>query len=290
MQYYFLQCLWIKGNHIRSVVLGVQQTCKSLPPKPALTCGNIALGARTTHVYTKSMFATDRDRQIVQAVSRFGQLTSAQITELLFDGGSSATRPSRGLNRLLESRQLARIERRPIGGTGAGSGPYVYQLGTQGRKYFGRDKSYPYRSIHHHTLAIADAFIGLKRLEREGTIEVIGMATEPDTWRVIAGADLRPDLYVELGIPSKGMSISLWIEIDMGTERQKQLKEKLARYVHAYEHATEADMSVFPRILFLVPDDERHKELVWLINSGPEEAKELFRVQRQDSFPQLLLS
>lgn len=154
----------------------------------------------------------------------------------------------------------------------------------------GRDAGYPYRSVHYHTLAIADAFIGLKRLEREGTIEVIGVATEPDTWRVIAGADLRPDLYVELGIPSKRMSISLWIEIDMGTERQKQLKEKLARYWHAYQHATAEDMAVYPRVLFLVPDDERLKEINWLINSGPEEARELFRVQKQDCFPQLLMS
>lgn len=272
------------------MVLGVHVMWKSLPPKQGLTCGNFALGARTTRVYTKTMFATDRDRQIVQAVSRFGQLTSGQISELLFHDGSSPTRPSRALNRLLKTRHLSRIERRLIGGTGAGSGHYVYQLGTQGRKYMGRDAGYPYRSVHYHTLAIADAFIGLKRLEREGTIEVIGMATEPDTWKVVAGADLRPDLFVELGIISKQMSTSLWIEIDMGTERQKQLKEKLARYWHAYQHATEADMSVYPWVLFLVPDDERLKEITWLINSGPQEAKELFRVQKQESFPQLLLS
>ncbi|MCO4274289.1 replication-relaxation family protein [Pseudarthrobacter sp. HLT3-5] len=236
------------------------------------------------------MFATDRDRQIVQAVSRFGQLTSGQISELLFHDGSSPTRPSRALNRLIHSRHLSRIERRLRGGTGAGSAQYVYQLGTQGRKYVGREAGYPYRAVHYHTLAIADAFIGLKRLEREGGIEVIGMATEPDTWRVIAGADLRPDLHVELSVPSRRMNVSLFLEIDMGTERQKQLKEKLARYWHAYQHATEADMAVYPRVLFLVPDDERLRELTWLINSGPEEAKELFRVQMQDSFPELLLS
>lgn len=259
-------------------------------PKPGLTCGNIALGARTTHVYTKSMFATDRDRQIVHEVSRFGQLSSGQIFEILFHGAKSKTRLHDALKRLGKAGFLSTIERRPVGGTGAGSGPVVYQLGTKGRKYFGRDKGYPYRSIHPHTLAIADTAIGIKRLERQGSIEVIGMTTEPDTWKIIAGADLRPDLYVELGFPSKGISLSLWIEVDMGTERQKKLKEKLASYWHARQHATRDDISVFPRILFLVPDDERLKELTWLIDSGPTEAKELFRVQRQDSFPQLLLS
>ena len=262
----------------------------SKPPNPVLTWANIAMVARTTHVYTESMFATDRDRQIVQTVARFGQLTSGQISELLFHDGSSPTRPSRALNRLLQSRHLARIERRLIGGTGAGSGHYVYQLGTQGRKYLGREAGYPYRAVHYHTLAIADAFIGLKRLEREGTIEIIGMATEPDTWQTIAGADLRPDLFVELGIPSKGITLSLWIEMDMGTERQKQLKEKLARYWHAYQHATESDLKVFPVVLFLAPDDERVKELSYLVNSGPDEAKALFMVQHQGSFPQLLLA
>jgi hypothetical protein len=236
------------------------------------------------------MFATDRDRQIVHEISRYRQLSSGQIFELLFHGAKSKTRLHDALKRLKKAGFISMIERRPVGGTGAGSGPVVWQLGTKGRKYFEREKGYPYRSIHPHTLAIADAAIGLKRLERDGSIEIVGLATEPDTWQVIAGADLRPDLHVELGIPSRGMSVSLWIEVDMGTERQKQLKDNLARYMHAYEHVTEADMSVFPRILFLVPDDERLKELNSLINSGPAEAKDLFRVQRQDSFPQLLLS
>lgn len=262
----------------------------SLPPKPALTCGNIALGARTTHVYTKSMFATDRDRQIVHEVSRFGQLSSGQIYEILFHDGTSHTRLSRALNRLLKSRHLSRIERRLVGGTGAGSGQYVYQLGSQGRKYFGRDTKYPYRSIHPHTLAIADTFIGLKRLEREGSIEIIAKATEPDSWQVIAGADIRPDLFVKLGLVGQGVSVSLWIEVDMGTERQKQLKEKLASYWHVRQHVTLEELPIVPRVLFLVPDDERLKEVAWLIDSGPEQAKEMFRVQRQDSFPQILLS
>lgn len=236
------------------------------------------------------MFATDRDRQIVHEVSRYGQLSSGHIFELLFPGAKSQTRLHEALTRLRTAGYLATIERRPVGGTGAGSGPTVYQLGTKGRKYFGRDKKYPYRSIHPHTLAIADTAIALKRLEREGTIEIIGMATEPDSWQELAGVDIRPDLFVKLGLVGQGISVSLWIEVDMGTERQKQLKEKLANYWHVRQHVTMEELRTVPRVLFLVPDDERLKEIAWLIDSGPVEAKEMFRVQRQDSFPQILLS
>ncbi|WP_427007169.1 replication-relaxation family protein [Pseudarthrobacter sp. H2] len=237
------------------------------------------------------MIVSSRDAQIIRHISRFGMLTSRHINDLVFHDNTSSTPSNRVLARLTRDKYLARIERRSLGGTGGGSGTYVYQLASKGWVFMRKQTRYwPFRSINHHTLAIADAYVEVAKLERANRVEVIGLSTEPDCWVTIAGADLRPDMHLELSLPEKRMNVSLFVEADMGTERQKQLKEKLARYWHAYQHATEADMSVFPVILFLVPDDERLKELNWIINSGPDEAKALFRVQRQDSFPRLLLS
>ena len=97
-------------------------------------------------------------------------------------------------------------------------------------------------------------------------------------------------MHVEIAVPDNKVSLSLWIEIDMGTERQKQIKEKLARYWHAYRNIDERTMPTFPAILFLAPDDERVKELTWLIDRGEPEAQALFMVNRMDKFPEFLFS
>lgn len=139
-------------------------------------------------------------------------------------------------------------------------------------------------------LAVADVFVALKRLEADGHYKVLGFATEPDTWTEMAGVELRPDLYVEVGDQVQRKRISWWLEIDMGTERQKQIKDKLARYYHAWQHVDEDVIATFPLVVFLVPDEERVSELRWLISHGQGEARQLFRVERRESFPQSLLS
>jgi hypothetical protein len=237
------------------------------------------------------MLVSARDVEIIHLIARFNMLSSGHVNELLFQANTTNVPCNRVLGRLAKNKYLATIEKRMVGGTGGGSGQVCYQLGSKGWALVRREGRYwPFRSVNYHSLAIADAYVKLVRAEREGDIEIAGLSTEPDSWLTIAGADLRPDLLIEVAIPAKEMNVTLWLEVDQGTERQKQLKEKLARYWHAYQHATEADMKVFPVILFLVPDDERVKEINWLINSGPDEAKPLFRVQTQESFPQLLLS
>jgi hypothetical protein len=178
-----------------------------------------------------------------------------------------------------------------IGGNGAGSGHYVYQLASKGWELCKREGRYwPFRSVNYHSLAIADAYVALKEAEYTGLVKILGAVTEPDTWRVIAGAKIRPDLDLVLGLPIKRISLSLWVEVDLGTERASQIKEKLARYWHAYKHATENDLDTFPVILFLAPDQERVEELQGLIARGEKEAASLFMVALISAFPTFLLS
>ncbi|TFD15506.1 hypothetical protein E3T26_06910 [Cryobacterium sp. TMT1-21] len=236
------------------------------------------------------MLTLDRDRQIILSVDRFGQLATAHIAQLHF--AELTPKPmQRALTRLVERKYLARIERRMVGGTGAGSGQYVYQLGSAGWKLVGRvGKYWPFRTVNYHTLAIADSYMELLALEREKRIEIIGFTTEPDTWLDIAGADLRPDMFIEVRQVFEKKSLSLWVEIDMGTERQKALKDKLARYWHAYQHADADKLPVFPLVLFLAPDLKRAREIRWLIDNGPKEGQPLFLVSTVPEYARLLFS
>lgn len=233
---------------------------------------------------------TDRDRQIVLAVGRLKQVSTGHVRSLFFDGLSD--KPSkRALLRLTQRKYLARIERRLVGGNRGGSGQYVYQLGAEGWKLCRREGKYwPFRAVNYHTLAVADMFVAIRQLERESRYRVVGFSTEPDTWMTIAGAELRPDLYVELADEHMQRSLSWWLEVDMGTERQKQLRDKMANYWHAWQHAEEETMTTFPLVVFLVPDEERAQEVRWLIARGAEEAQQLFDVRLLADFPASLLS
>lgn len=237
------------------------------------------------------MLMHDRDRQILLTVARFGQASAGQLRSLHFADVSSVTPLRRALKRLVAHRLLAVIERRMVGGSGAGSGQYVYQLGSAGWTFTGRaGRYYPLRVVNYHTLAIVDAYVELVEMEREGRLSIEAVSSEPDSWMTIAGADLRPDLYVELTQDFTGRRWFLWLEIDMGTERQKAIKDKLARYWHAYQSATEEDLPAFPLVVFIAPDDARARELRWIVERGSEDAQRLFFVLTPSEWPRLLLS
>lgn len=117
-----------------------------------------------------------------------------------------------------------------------------------------------------HTLAIADVYIRCKQAERAGHIDILDYATEPDSWVTVAGAELRPDLYLDLGLPSKGERVVQWIEADLGSERRKQIVEKLDRYRHAYDHSDKYPLDIFPQLVFLANTAERARELCQMVS------------------------
>lgn len=236
------------------------------------------------------MLILDRDRQLVLSVARFQQLTAGHLRSIHFPDHLSNTPLDRTLKRLVERRFLARIERRMIGGNGAGSGHYVYQLGSAGWALVGREGRYsPYRAVNHHTLAIADAYVELLEYERKGSIEILGFHTEPDSWVRIEQVELRPDLFIEIYKPFHDITMQLWLEIDMGTERPKQIRQKLADYWHAYSHSSADVMPRATAVLFLSPDEDRAKTLRWIIEQGKEDAQKLFGAFTIGDFAELVL-
>jgi hypothetical protein len=237
------------------------------------------------------MQMTLRDRQIILTVGRFGQLASGHVRALYFSNIRSNTPCDRRLHSLTKNGYLRTLERRPVGGRGGGSGQLVYQLGSKGWDVCRREGKYwPFRSIDFHRLAVADAYVAIKRLEADGRYEVGLLVNEPDTHVEIGGAELTPDLHVEVEDKALARSHAWWLEIDMGTERQKQITDKLARYWHAYEHVDADVMPTFPLVIFLAPDVERARDLRRWIEQGPADAGALFKVELQTDFPQATLA
>lgn len=236
------------------------------------------------------MLIHDRDRQIVLSIARFGQLSSGHIAALHFSDLASGTPIWRAMTRLVDRGYVKRIERRLVGGTGAGSGQFVFQLGRAGHAFSQRQGKYwPFRTVDYHTLAIADAHLELVRAERAGRIRLDSFETEPNTHLIIGEADLRPDYYAEVADLIRRRNVLWWIEIDMGTERRKAIMDKLARYSYAREHATAKDLpGGFPLILFIAPDDARARELRSWVALGRQEYRELFVVSTMPEFTGLI--
>lgn len=226
---------------------------------------------------------TTRDRRIVALVGAFGQLTSKHVKALAFPDNDSMTPCNERLKKLTQMKMLARVERRLVGGDGGGSGLYSYQLGPAGWKLCGREGKYWGRkSIDHHALAIADVFVMLKEAERAGSIQVVGVSTEPDCWEVVGGEELRPDMLAEVALPHIGKRRLVWLEVDLGTERQRHVTEKVDRYIRAYKHAP--DGYRFPLVVFVAPDQERVLAIRWLIERRAGEYEALFQTVDNSEF------
>lgn len=228
------------------------------------------------------MTLAGRDLAVVQLVARFNQLSSDQLHKIIFSDRASRTPGDRVLKRLAERRYLARIERRMVGGSRGGSGQYVYQLDINGHSLFRSGRYQPMRTVNYHALAVTQCYISFLTLHRGQRINLVGYITEPDCWVVIGRHELKPDLFVELERPAGSGRLKVWLEIDMGTEGQRQIKEKLARYWDAFNSADDVEWPVFPVVVFVAVDEHRSRELKWFIEQGPIEAQPMFRVYTQD--------
>lgn len=230
-----------------------------------------------------------RDLSIIQFIARFNQCTSKQIQQLMFNGLTSHTPADRSLRRLVERRYLARIERRLVGGARGGSGQYVYQLGLEGHRMFKDGRWAPARAVSYHSLAITDCYLALVRLERARRLHIRGFTTEPDCHVTIGRYLLKPDLYAELERLDGSNRIRLMLEIDMGTQGQRQITEKFVRYWNAYNAASEDEWPPTGQfVLFVAVDEQRAEELRWLLEKGKPEQRALFRIKTLETLESAL--
>lgn len=225
-----------------------------------------------------------RDHSVITFVARFKQLTTTQINELAFADLSSPMPCHRTLHRLLDRAYVVRLEHRLVGGQRGGSGQYVYQLGREGHRQFSEGKYAPWTTISLHTLAIADAYLAVVRLERAGVLTINEYQTEPDCHEATGRYQLKPDLYLDTTRVVNGERLLVWFEVDRGTERPIRIRTKLERYWNAFNETTTEKWPHWPVIVWLAHSDERAEELRKILAQGPKEAKSMFRVMTLDDF------
>lgn len=218
---------------------------------------------------------SERDRQTLRTVHRHRLVSTRHLYEFHFWNHASEVSGIRACTRVLgrlESLRLIRRVSRPMGGHGGGSSSTIWALDVAGdrlsRHLEGRPgRSHTFEPSHQfqaHTLAVADAHVALLRGERAGLYELLEVASEPDTWRRFpsggAVVTLKPDLAAITASPDYE---DHWlIEIDLGTEGTTALLRKCQTYQrYRASGREEAAHGVFPRVLWLMPNQERADKL-----------------------------
>lgn len=227
----------------------------------------------------------DRDRKILTLLGDFSLLTERQIRELLFADNSSATPTHRALRRLLASRLITRLDIRLVGERG-GAGEYIYKLSPNGLRLCPPSTRHREKIGNYaHSLAIADVAVDLAKLQRSGAFTIKRLELEPDSWRTIAGVELRPDMRVDIERTSERQ---YFVELDLSTERSRHLTAKLDAYRQAWDGADVTKLRVFPLVVWVVPDTARQRFLERLVERQPEQARQLFRVTTSEGLAEAL--
>jgi hypothetical protein len=213
---------------------------------------------------------TDRDWAIVRSLEQLHFLTTRQLERLhcpsdSFTQLSAARTTRRQMIGLHQYGLVERLERR-IGGLRAGSASFVYRLSPLGARLLNHPSRRRSRepSLLHltHVLAVAELVVRLHESARaEAEVEVIEVQGEPDCWRSITAPHggrllLKPDLRLTVGVGDR--ELHWFVEQDNNSEHRPVLTRKCQAYLQAWRDATEQTTSgVFPRVLWVVPDEIR---------------------------------
>ncbi len=238
---------------------------------------------------------TSRDLNVVKRVADLRFVNGSQLTRLCFNLGDDPAVSARAARRaLLRLTRLGALDRLPrqVGGVRAGSAGYVYHLGLGGQRLAVERGWQPERRTRRslipgtlfvrHALQVAELHTRLVEADRSGSFELLELSGEPACWRSYGGLAaqrqmLKPDSYVRLGLGA--YEDSYFIEVDRGTEGSRALERQLQLYA-AYHGsgAEQAERNVFPRVLWLAPDERRASVIAEPVAGLGEPERDLFRV------------
>jgi hypothetical protein len=240
----------------------------------------------------------ERDWQIISTLARVRVATAAQIEALHF-ADVTARMARKRLSSLTDRRVLSRLPR-TVGGGQAGSSGYVYALDVAGQRLAdlagGGGQRRPWAlgtRFLAHSLAITDIYVRLVLAERSGDLRVARFVGEPASWRTFFGPGggrlvLKPDAYTVLLVG--GYEDHWFLEIDLNTEHAPAIGRKCATYRGYWRSGSEeARTGVFPRVLWLVPDERRSAVVRQVIRRQTSEAAELFDVALLDAVVERVL-
>jgi hypothetical protein len=227
-----------------------------------------------------------RDRAVLGTLARVRVATARQLYRLHFEGVTR--RQGRASLASLTGRRLITRLPRIIGGVRAGSSGYVYTLDVAGVRLMRPDHDRPQRPWNvgrmflDHSLAVTEPYVRLVEADRTRQLHLADFTTEPGCWRRFHGPGgarlvLKPDAVVRLVL---GQYEDRWfLEVDLDTESSTALARKCDLYRRYWQAGVEqARTGVFPKVLWLVPDERRHAVVIDVIGRQPEEAWPLFAV------------
>lgn len=243
---------------------------------------------------------SERDYAILHDVARCRLMHGRQVQQLYFPVGVHASLPSaarsarRVLRRLVDARLLITLERR-VGGVRAGSEGLVYGIGPAGRRLLKHERGAlqrePSLASVAHTLAVADWYVRLQLAHRAGAIELLTLQVEAEAWRYFTTfsgrALLAPDLFVHLRMGHE--ELAWWVEVDRGTEHRQSLRRKTERFTVYYHSGEGSRQGLFPRVLWLVPNEARAKRLASNIHTSGATVPGLFVVSTETEAMAVLL-
>lgn len=247
---------------------------------------------------------SERDQAILDSLKALRLLSARQVERLHFLEGSALTQARRArktLARLHEAGLLHRLERR-VGGTYGGSSGFIYGLSAGGQRLMrasgpagGTRRRRPWEPsamFQDHVLAVSELFVHLKEAERSGRLELLDFVAEPYCWRGFTGAGgsrttLKPDAFVAL---ARGEFEQLtFVEVDLGTEGPATLRSKLETYLdHARSGVEQARHGVYPRVVFLAPDEARVRKITETLKPTLRRTPELCAVGRNEDAIEVL--
>lgn len=235
-----------------------------------------------------------RDEAVLRSVSDLRFVSGDQLRRMHFfqaaNTAANARAARRGLLRLVRLDALARLPRR-VGGVRAGSGGFIYRLGLMGQRLAEvrgwqppaarRRSAVPGSLFVDHALAVAEVHAVLLETAGAGGLELLELVSEPGCWHSYVGGVLKPDSYVRLGVGE--FEDSYFLEVDRGTEGSRALDRKLREYL-AYQASgvEQTERGVFPKVLWLVPDEARAAALEGCISRLPSGSQEVFGVALSD--------
>ncbi len=257
----------------------------------------------------------DRDRELMQLIRRFRFMRTDQLCKIFFskpEGTERAklSRTTRCLHRLEKWGVLSHLPRRvrPNRGGTYGlvwrlteTGIRVLNLGRTGAK---RQRPYePSETFLEHTLAVADIYTDIVTLcQSRDYLNILDERIESEAAKTFRYPDspfvinkeikVWPDLYVKLqNRDEKGDTVTdrWFIEVDRGTERSKELKEKCERYViYCKSGRTKKDYGSNPSTLFVVPNERRKEQITAIAKEATEYKKMFYVVTREELADRLL--
>jgi Replication-relaxation len=237
----------------------------------------------------------ERDLSVIKRVSDLRFCSGSQLTRLCFMDSDDPDVNGRAARRaLLRLVRLGLLERLPrsVGGVRSGSAGFVYHLGLGGQRLAiargwqperrRRRSLIPGTLFVRHTLQVSELHTLLTEHDRKQRFELLELSAEPSCWRSYDGiggqrVTLKPDSYVRLGLGP--YEDSYFIEVDRGTEGTRALERQLHAYVAYHDSGQEqTGRGVFPKVLWLAPDDRRVVVIEDCVHRLPSAARELFRV------------